>query len=190
MLILASASPRRRELLAQAGLAFEVVPSGWEESAPAGFSPQQRVQALARGKAQDVARLHPQDVVIGADTLVFLDGEPLGKPHSQKEAADMLARLSGRTHQVMTGVCILAPGGKEICFAAETEVTFYPLGEEEIAAYIATGEPMDKAGAYGIQGRGAVLVRSICGDYNNVVGLPLAETVRALRELNAAKKGI
>lgn len=98
----------------------------------------------------------------------------------------MLQSLSGRTHTVSTGVCILAPG-KEICFAATTEVTFYLLEGTEIAAYIATGEPMDKAGAYGIQGRGAVFVRGICGDYNNVVGLPLAETVRALRQISAVE---
>lgn len=186
MLILASASPRRRELLAQAGLTFRVIPSQWEETAPDGLSPQERVRFLARGKAQDVARLYPNDVIIGADTLVFLDDQPLGKPHSEQEAAAMIQSLSGRTHTVSTGVCILAPG-KEICFAATTEVTFYLLEGTEIAAYIATGEPMDKAGAYGIQGRGAVFVRGICGDYNNVVGLPLAETVRALRQISAVE---
>ena len=186
MLILASASPRRRELLTQAGLTFQVVPSHWEETAPNGLSPQERVRFLARGKAQDVARLCPNDVIIGADTLVFLDDQPLGKPHSEQEAAAMLQSLSGRTHSVSTGVCILAPG-KEICFAVTTEVTFYPLEGADIAAYIATGEPMDKAGAYGIQGRGAVFVRGICGDYNNVVGLPLAETVRALRQISAVE---
>ena len=181
-LILASASPRRRELLEQAGLSFAVIPSRAEETAPAGLSQEEFVMELARHKAADVFAVHPGDVVIGADTLVFFHGKPLGKPTSAEEAAQMLRCLSGKVHTVSSGVCICAPG-KNLCFAETTEVEFFPLTEEEIQAYIAAGEPMDKAGAYGIQGQGALFVRRISGDYYTVVGLPLARTVRALRSL-------
>ena len=181
-LILASASPRRRELLQQAGLTFEVKPSSADETVPAGLSQEELVKTLARLKAEDVYKAHPDCVVIGSDTLVFFDGKPLGKPTSPEHAAEMLRALSGKVHTVSSGVCICSPE-KRVCFAETTEVEFFPLTEEEIAAYIATGEPLDKAGAYGIQGKGGVFVRRIVGDYYNVVGLPLARTVRVLRSL-------
>lgn len=181
-LILASASPRRRELLQQAGLAFEVIPSTVEENVPEDISQEERVKALARLKAEDVFAAHPDATVIGSDTLVFFNGKALGKPGSEEEAKAMLRMLSGRVHTVSTGVCICS-AERTICFAETTEVEFFELSEEEIAAYVASFEPMDKAGSYGIQGLGAVLVRRIVGDYNNVVGLPLARTVRALRDL-------
>lgn len=181
-LILASASPRRRELLLQAGLQFDVMPSAADETVPPGLSQEELVKTLARLKAEDVFRDHPDHVVIGSDTLVFFEGKALGKPSSPEEAAAMLRMLSGKVHTVSSGVCICSPQ-KTICFAETTEVEFFPLSEEEIAAYIETKEPLDKAGAYGIQGRGGVFVRRIVGDYYNVVGLPLARTVRALRSL-------
>lgn len=181
-LILASASPRRRELLQQAGLTFEVIPSTVEENIPEDISQEERVKVLARLKAEDVFAAHPDATVIGSDTLVFFNGKALGKPGSEEKAKAMLRMLSGRVHTVSTGVCICS-AERTICFAETTEVEFFELSEEEITAYVASFEPMDKAGSYGIQGLGAVLVRRIVGDYNNVVGLPLARTVRALRDL-------
>ncbi len=181
-LVLASASPRRRELLQEAGLTFEVIPSTVEQNVPEDISQEERVKALARLKAEDVFAAHPDATVIGSDTLVFFNGKALGKPGSEEEAKAMLRMLSGRVHTVSTGVCICS-AERTICFAETTEVEFFELSEEEIEAYVASFEPMDKAGSYGIQGLGAVLVRRIVGDYNNVVGLPLARTVRALRDL-------
>lgn len=180
-LILASASPRRRALLALAGLEFTVCVPDCDESVPAGLSPSEAAVEVAKRKARAVAESYPSDTVIGADTTVVTDGDVLGKPADARAAAAMLKRLSGGTHSVLTGVCILT-GGKEDCFCARTDVTFYALSDGEINAYVATGEPTDKAGAYGIQGRGALLVKKIDGDYFNVVGLPLAELVRRLRE--------
>ena len=179
MLILASQSPRRKELLELAGLTFTCLPSRGEEIVPEGMPAAEEPEYLAGKKAEEIFAAHPEDVVIGSDTLVLLDGKPLGKPHSEEEAFAMLRALSGREHEVCTGVAILSPQGRE-SFTSVTKVEFYPLSDEEIRAYIRTGEPMDKAGAYGIQGKGSLLIRRIDGDYYTVVGLPLAEVVRRL----------
>ena len=181
-IVLASASPRRRELLEKAGVDFTVRVSQAEEHIEPGTPPHEAVMQLAMQKAQAVARECPDDLVIGADTVVVLDGEILGKPADEADAARMLRRLSGQTHTVYTGVCLVRAGKTETFFE-QTQVTFYPLTDDEIAAYVATGEPMDKAGAYGIQGRGCTLVREIRGDYFNVVGLPVAALYRRLVDL-------
>ena len=180
-LVLASASPRRRELMQTAGLRFTVHVSKAEEHIEPGTAATDAVQQLARQKAAAVAAECPNDLVIGADTVVVCDGRILGKPADTEDAFRMLRMLSGKTHCVYTGVCLVQNGQSET-FCEKTQVTFYPLSDEEIHAYIATGEPMDKAGAYGIQGRGCTLVQSICGDYCNVVGLPVAALCRKLRE--------
>ena len=177
--ILASASPRRKQLLEQAGYAFEIVVSDADESLPAGITPEKAVRRNAARKAQAVAETNPGAVVLGCDTVVAIDGAILGKPQDEAEAKDMLRRLSGNTHTVYSGVCI-TDGETQTVFAVATDVTFYALSERTIDAYAATKEPMDKAGAYGIQGLGCVLVKEISGDYSNVVGLPLSESARAL----------
>lgn len=182
MLYLASQSPRRKELLTLAGLAFKVLVSGCDENVPEGLSAEQTVQLLAEQKADAVAPLcKEEDVILAADTVVVADGKILGKPVDAEDACKMLRMLSGQTHTVMTGVCITG-NGKRKSFVSQTDVTFYPLTDSEIESYVATGDPMDKAGSYGIQSKGVVLVEKICGDYSNVVGLPLARCVRELRE--------
>lgn len=186
--ILASASPRRRELLEQIGLRFQVVSSEVNEASLQetlqGLSIGDQASTLAEAKALEVAKRHPHALVIGADTLVTLDGTPLGKPKNAEHAANMLRRLSGRTHTVWTGVAVAANGGEELLsFAEETQVRFRVLTSREIEAYVATGESFDKAGAYGIQGRAAIFVESIQGCYFNVVGLPLAKISSALIDL-------
>lgn len=179
MVILASGSPRRRELLGLIVPEYECVVSGCEEFVPAG-TPVERVPALlAEQKAAAVAETHPDDTVIGSDTVVVLDGEIFGKPKDEADAERMLKTLSGRKHFVYTGVAV-AEKGVLRSFVQKTEVEFYPLSDETIEKYIATGEPMDKAGAYGIQGKGSVLVKGIVGDYFNVMGFPVAETARFL----------
>ena len=181
MFYLASQSPRRKELLTLAGLNFEVLVSGCDETVPDGFTAEQTVAHLARIKAQAVQALCKEDdVILAADTIVVIDGSILGKPKTEDEAFNMLRSLSGRTHTVMTGVCI-TNGKQENTFVSKTDVTFYALSDAEIRAYIATGDPFDKAGGYGIQTQGVVLVEKINGDYSNVVGLPLARCVRELR---------
>ena len=172
--ILASQSPRRRQLLEQMGFTdFQIRPAQGEEAADPGLTPAQLVEALSRRKAEEVAAgAGGDDLIIAADTVVSLDGQVLGKPHSKEQAIQMLTALSGRAHTVYTGVTVRR--GEQILTRHEaTRVRFRPLTAEEIAAYAATGEPMDKAGAYGIQGRGALLARGIDGDYFNVVGLPV-----------------
>lgn len=178
-IVLASGSPRRRELLGQMGISeFEILPAKGEETAPDGLTPAELVQHLALQKAQEIAALRPDAVVIGADTIVVLDEAVLGKPKNEADAKKMLSALSGRSHEVYTGLAVL--NGEQIYRHAEcTKVDFRELTEDEIAGYIATGEPMDKAGAYGIQGRACVFIRGIQGDYYNVVGLPVC----ALHEL-------
>ncbi|MBQ7598315.1 MAG: septum formation inhibitor Maf [Clostridia bacterium] len=178
-LIVASASPRRRELLAQAGFEFLVEPSDADETLADFVTPAMAVEQLAERKARSVAEKHSGDVVLGCDTIVALDGEKLGKPQSADDAKAMLRRLSGQTHTVYTGVCI-TDGTRTERFVSATDVTFYPLSAQTIDDYVATGEPMDKAGAYGIQGLGSVLVQSFSGDYFTVVGLPLAQCARVL----------
>ena len=179
--ILASASPRRKELLTLAGIEYEVVVSQCEEILPDGITPDKAVEELARQKAEDVFNRNPDCMIIAADTVVALGNTILGKPKDEDDAFAMLSSLSGRRHTVFTGVCIKSEDKTDI-FHVATEVEFYDLSEKEIKDYIATKEPMDKAGAYGIQGKGFVLVKGIHGDYFNVVGLPLAETVRHLNK--------
>jgi septum formation protein len=183
-LILASASPRRAELLKQAGIPFRRVVSGVDEDLQDPADPEVHVRELSRLKAEDVAKGLSSGIVLGADTVVVLDKHILGKPVDEKEAAEMLAMLSGRTHQVYTGLTLIdAARDASVSHIEITEVTFRELSEEEIAAYVATGEPMDKAGAYGIQGKGALLVSGIKGCYFNVVGLPLVGLAELMRRL-------
>ena len=172
-LILASGSPRRRQLLEQIGLTFVVRSSDVDESVSPGLTPAQVVESLSARKGEAVAaEAAPGDLVLSADTVVSLDGAILGKPRDRAEAEAMLTALSGRTHQVYTGVTLLQDG-RRLTGHEVTAVTFRPLSPGEIAAYVSTGEPMDKAGAYGIQGLGALLVERLEGDYFNVMGLPL-----------------
>lgn len=196
-LILASGSPRRKELLEQIGAEFEILPAKGEEVITSTI-PSQVVMELSSQKAEEVAGRFEAElgaaaksesekesvvVILGADTVVAYDNQILGKPKDKEDAVNMLKMLSGNTHSVFTGVTlILCKNGmqEKQSFFAETKVTMYPLTEQEIWAYVETGEPMDKAGAYGIQGKGAVLVEKIDGDYNNVVGLPVAMVCRKL----------
>lgn len=171
-IILASESPRRRELLALMGLDFTVVTSNVEETAPEGASAEETVRALALQKAQAVAALHPDDCVIGADTVVELGGDILGKPHTPENAKRYLLRMQGRRHIVYTGVAVIT-GGKADVRCCRTDVTFCPMSEAEIDWYVSTGEPLDKAGAYGVQGPGGVFVERVEGNYFNVMGMPL-----------------
>lgn len=179
-LILASASPRRRELLSLITPDFKVIPAEGEETPDKTLPPDILVQRLAAQKAAQIAALYPHDTVIGADTLVFLGDEIMGKPADPADAKRMLTLLSANTHTVITAVAIIQNGTSKV-FSEETKVEFFSLTEDEITAYIATGEPMDKAGAYGIQDKGALLVKGITGDYYNVMGLPVG---RLYRELN------
>lgn len=182
-IILASNSPRRKELLTLAGIDYSVVPSECDEFLPEKIKPADAVEMLAEQKAKDVFSRYPEAVVIAADTVVALGDTILGKPADDEDAFNMLSTLSGKTHTVYTGVCIMSADKSEV-FHCATEVEFYTLTEKEILDYIATKEPCDKAGAYGIQGKGSLLVKGIRGDYFNVVGLPLAETVRCLKKFN------
>lgn len=184
MLILASQSPRRRALIQQIDPNARVTASGADEALPQDFPARQAAGALAERKAraafEALAPLPDGAVVIGCDTTVILYDTILGKPKDARAAAETLRRLSGRTHDVVTGVCLLTPGGKCEVFSETTAVTFRPLSEDEIDAYIRTGEPFDKAGAYAIQGFGGSFVAGIDGDYDNVVGLPVAALRRHL----------
>lgn len=179
-LILASASPRRQELLRLITDDFTVYPSDVDETIPAALSPHDVAKFLSEKKASAVSAQFPDALVIGSDTTVLLDHTILGKPESPEHAAEMLRMLSGRTHEVITGVT-LSQGIRSESFQTVTKVSFYPLTELQIQQYIATGEPLDKAGAYGIQGRGALFVQSLHGDYYSVVGLPIAPLAQALR---------
>ena len=180
--ILASQSPRRRELLTLVGIPHEVRPADIDESYSAGELPRAHAERLAREKAGVVARMAPDAVVIGSDTIVVIDGDVLGKPRDEHEAAAMLVRLSGRTHTVMTAIAVHWRGALRSA-VEQVDVTFHTLTSAEIAAYIATREPMDKAGAYGIQGFGATIVARVDGDYFAVMGLPLQRMVRLMAEL-------
>ncbi len=182
--VLASASPRRREILTAGGLSHMVRPADIDESVFDGTMPQLMVQLLAASKAAKAAE-SDNEVILGADTVVVSGGRILGKPASEEEAAEMLSTLSGKTHFVYTGIAILCTkDGRMRTHCAEAKVTFRTLSAKEIAAYVATGEPMDKAGAYGIQGQGGKLVAEMAGDLQTVIGLPLAEVKRLLREMN------
>ncbi len=180
-MILASASPRRKELLKYAVPEFEVIPADVDETVPGHIPVKKSAEYLAVKKAEHIAELYPDSLVIGCDTVVIIDGEILGKPADETDAERMLKMLSGKTHSVVTGVCIISED-KRKSFSEETLVRFYPLTDEEIRGYIATGDPMDKAGAYGIQGEGCVLIEGISGDFFTVVGLPAARLKRELAE--------
>ena len=175
-LILASSSPRRRDLMAEAGIECEIIPSPADEIHDASLTPPVLTEYNARLKAEAISELHPEATVIGADTLVFIDGEPLGKPRDMAEAEAMLLRLVGRTHQVCTGVCLSrAEPAKCVTFHSITDVTFHALTLEEIRAYHGKIEPLDKAGAYAAQDHGAEIIRETRGSWTNVVGLPMDE---------------
>lgn len=207
-LILASASPRRKELLEQAGAVFEIIPAKGEELITK-EEPREVVMELALQKAKEVAALVPEQesaaspgkvkvrtsnlsadgeemFILGADTVVACDGRILGKPVDEADAVRMLSMLSGNTHSVYTGVAVVwkKDGNEQIFqFYEETKVTMYPMSQAEIEAYVKTGEPMDKAGAYGIQGKCAIYIEKIMGDYNNVVGLPIARIYQEMKRL-------
>jgi septum formation protein len=189
-IILASASPRRQEILRNAGIPFMVQPSHVPEVPRDAESPKTYAERLARDKALEVSKHHPDDFVLGADTVVVVNGTMLEKPAHTKDAARMLRLLSGKTHEVTTGVCLVHPQltteNREPRTVSETtKVTVTSLSDEDIAAYIATGEPMDKAGAYAIQGIASRWISRIDGDYFNVVGLPVSLVYRMLREAGA-----
>lgn len=191
-IILASNSPRRRDLMEKAGLEFKVIPAECEEIAEPGATPADTVRALAMQKAgwvaENKASEYKDTLVIGADTVVAVGDTILGKPRDKEDAFSMLKALSGKEHCVYTGVALLSPDQKiNESFVSCTKVKFYDLTDWEIEEYINTGEPFDKAGAYGIQGKGGLLVKGISGDYNNVVGLPVAELVR---KLSVYEKGV
>ena len=182
--ILASASPRRRDLLDLLGIPHRVVPSGIREENIEGESPRERATRLAGAKARKVmaATTTADALVIAADTLVVCDGETMGQPRDEIEAAVMLKKLSGRSHEVVTGLCLLAPGREPVTGTAVSTVCFHRMGEEEIGWYVATGEPMGKAGAYAVQGIGAVFIERIEGSFHNVAGFPVDLFYRLLPE--------
>ena len=184
-IILASQSPRRRELLSLIGIPHEVRPADLDETIWPGEVPVSHAERLARSKAEAIATRESGAVVIGADTIVVLDGEILGKPRDASEAAATLRRLSGRTHTVHTAVAV-ARNGQTVSGVESVEVTFRPLTDVQIETYIATGEPMDKAGAYGIQGYGAVIVERVHGDYFAVMGLALGRLVELLGQVGVS----
>ena len=180
-LILASHSPRRRNLLEQAGIEFSVIPSSFDENSVKLSSPDVYVRQLAEGKAGDIADQYPDSWVIGADTIVFIDDTILGKPGSKSEARTMLKHLDGKTHQVLTGYCLCCQKlDRLFSESVKTDVCFKTLTDKEIDWYINSGEPFGKAGAYAIQGIGAFLVKRIDGSYTNVVGLPVCEVIELL----------
>ena len=186
-LILASKSPRRYELLKQMGLHFDVVQSSVEEEKVVRHeSPREHVIRLSEEKARDVGKTYPDSWVLGADTVVYIDGASLGKPKTREEAVDMLRRLSGQEHSVLTGFSVLNVGkGKGERGSVETAVKMKPLSPVEMEWYVQTGEPFDKAGAYAIQGIGSFMIESIRGSYTNVVGLPVCEVMEMLVRLGA-----
>lgn len=190
-LILASQSPRRQEILSLAGFEFSVCPAD-DEWAPEGLAPFDRVRELARSKAAQVAQYHPNSIVLGSDTMVVLEEKALGKPRDEQHAVEMLMSLQGRSHQVMTGVWIIETdeAGNAVKgdgFTDVTNVDFWAFSEDEAREYVATKEPMDKAGAYGIQGKGMRLVKRICGDFFTVMGLPGGRLIRFLADFDIAK---
>ena len=180
--LLASQSPRRAELMKYITDEFEILPSDCDETVPDGIEPEEIPELLAARKALSVSRLKKDRLVIGCDTVVILDGVILGKPHTPDRAISMLKTLSGRTHTVVSGVCICYKG-KTMSFSQKTLVSFYELFEEEIRDYVQSCKPLDKAGAYGIQDKGGLFVREISGDYYNIVGLPVARLKREIDKL-------
>ena len=182
MIILASKSPRRKELLSMLGLNFTVQTADIDETMDPSQTPAHEVAAVSARKAAKIAQQHPDDIVVAADTIVVIDGKILGKPKDEEDAARMLRLLSGRTHTVYTGLSVSRGGARQTEVVA-TEVTFRNLTDAEIRAYIKTGEPMDKAGSYGIQGYGSMFVSRLNGDYFCVMGLPVCTLAGMLREL-------
>ncbi len=182
MLILASQSPRRRELLAREGVSFRVEVRETDELHDAALQPEELCARNAADKAEAVAAEFPQDTVIGADTLVFIDGKPLGKPTDEEEAAAMLTRLQGRTHSVCTAVAVILPGGERRDFVETTSVCFRPLDAAAIRRYLDSVYVLDKAGAYAIQEHGEMIVESIDGDLDNVIGLPVTRLLAVLNK--------
>ncbi len=183
-IVLASKSPRRKQLLTMLGINdLKVIPALSKELLPLRMPPQEAVMSLSLKKAREVSALcSKEDIIIAADTIVELDGDILGKPEDEKAAFSMLSRLSGRSHRVFTGICVIS-GDKVISEYERSYVRFRELSEREIKAYIATGEPMDKAGSYGAQGKGSLFVEAIDGDFFNVMGLPLCRLSRVLEKL-------
>lgn len=188
-IVLASGSPRRKELLARTGVEFSVIVSNGEEKTDL-TDPAQVVEQLSLDKAFAVAKMLDKEqevcLIIGADTVVAFEGEILGKPADERDALKTLLKLQGKTHQVYTGVTLLAReqnGWRPHTFHEKTDVEFYPVSQEEVMDYIKTGEPMDKAGSYGIQGTFGIYVKGICGDYNNVVGLPVGRVISELKKI-------
>ena len=188
-LILASSSPRRRELLKMLGIAFEVIPPHIEEEEIDGESPREHVARLSQAKAKEVGRTVKKDRwILGADTIVFIDGEVLGKPQTGAEANCMLKKLSGREHTVMTGFFIYHPElNQSAGTVVESKVAIKKLTDNEIEGYIKTGEPFDKAGAYAVQGIGMFMIEKVFGSHTNVIGLPVCEVVTALKRLGAIR---
>ena len=183
-IVLASGSPRRRELLSLITENFTVCPADTDETLREGAPLADEVVRLSRLKAEAAQREHPDAVCIGSDTMVTIDHLPLGKPKDEQDAAEMLRRLRGRTHEVLTGLAVLSPDGKAQTLCTCTEVTFRDFSDEELAAYLATGEPLDKAGAYGYQGIASLFVERIEGDFFNVMGLPVCRMGQMLREFD------
>lgn len=182
-IILASTSPQRKNLLAGTGLLFEAVPSGYEEDMALPLPPTELAKHLSAGKAESIAPLYPDAIIIGADTFISFEGEVLGKPYTAEKAKLMLQRLCGNMHTIITGYTVIDTGiRKQVSEAVETKVYFKPWSEEEIDEYIATGEPLDKAGSYAMQGLGRAIVEKIDGDYSNVVGLPVNEILKTLKD--------
>jgi septum formation protein len=187
-ILLASTSPQRRAILEQLGIPFDVVPPRYEEEGSAGAGPVELAREHARGKALSVADEAEERPVLGVDTAVVLDGRVLGKPKGEAEAVAMLEQLGGRTHEVVSGLCLLTPAGEDLAHEV-TRVTFRPLTARDLAFYVGSGEWEGRAGAYAIQGRGAALVERIEGDYLNVVGLPATLLVRLLARRAAGVYG-
>lgn len=182
-IVLASASPRRSELLAKTGLKFEVVPGDYEEDMTLKMKPASLAKLLSAGKAESVAGRYKNAIVIGADTFIAHRGHILGKPHTPKRAAAMLRELSGNAHSVVTGFTIIdTKTGRKISRAVESKVHFRKMSRQEIAAYIKTGEPLEKAGAYAVQGLGAMFIKKVEGDFFGIMGLPIYEIVRELKK--------
>jgi septum formation protein len=184
VIILASSSPRRKELLEKIGIRFKVDPSDYPEDLNSDLSPEDLAKSLSSGKALNVAKKYPDAIIIAADTFGVLKGKILGKPHTADEAEAMLRSMSGKSHRVITGLTVIdSASQKSITSTVETRVYIKKLSSEEISNYVKTGEPLDKAGAYAIQGLGSIIVEKIVGDYYNVVGLPLNTLVKSLKDL-------
>ncbi len=189
-LALASGSPRRKDLLAEAGYRFDIIPSDADETFDPTLSPKKNAALVAERKAEVVATAHPDRPILAADTIVVLDGEVIGKPVDERDARNMLARLSGATHTVYTGLALIhKQKGTRFVHVEGSEVRFHPVPEEAIAAYVATGEPMDKAGAYAIQGGAAAWIAGFDGSRSNIIGLPMEVVTDALRRFGVHPEG-